>query len=604
MDSKSLLMMALVFLVVFMGLTFLKQKKGTDASAPVENAAAQKAPAPTSAVGPEGANQLAAAAVSSGATSGGSAAAAVEAQAVQTVVVENELYKITFSNRGGQVTSWLLKRYKDDTGKPLDLVNAAAKQFGYPLSLYAYDAGLRGKLAQALYVSSGGGGASGETITAPGELSFRYASGGLVATKTFRFDDSYVIHASWQVTMNGTPIETMLSWPAGLGDEVTPALYASGQVDYDQTGGVTHMEAKKISGGATVKGPFDWVGVSDLYFAAIFLPDAPQNTSVVTIHESISIPRDAKDPKNSKWDTVPVLGAGIGLRDVGEDNGLMGVRLYTGPKALDVLRTVKATTPDGKPNGPSLEPLIDFGFWTIISKPLFIWLHWTYDHIVPNWGWAILMLTLIINLILMPLRVTSMKSSLKMQRIQPQVSAIREKYKKFKMGDPRQADMNKELSELYKAEGVNMFGGCLPMLIQLPLLFAFYQMLAKAVDLRQAHWLWLHDLSRPDPMHILPVFFIASMFLVQYITPAPGMDPAQRRMMAFTMPLITGVWTWSVASGLALYWAGSNIVGITQQLIINRTSLGQQMRDIAAKRARRKTGQGKTVTGKNLPVKK
>jgi YidC/Oxa1 family membrane protein insertase len=274
-----------------------------------------------------------------------------------------------------------------------------------------------------------------------------------------------------------------------------------------------------------------------------------------------------------------------------------------------VLRTVKATTPDGKTNGPSLEPLVDFGFWTIISKPLFLWLHWTYDHIVANWGWAILLLTLIINLIIMPLRVTSMKSSLKMQRIQPQVSVIREKYKKYKMGDPRQADMNKELSELYKAEGVNMFGGCLPMLIQLPLLFAFYQMLSKAVDLRQAHWLWLHDLSRPDPLHILPVFFIASMFLVQYITPAPGMDPAQRRMMAFTMPLITGVWTWSVASGLALYWAGSNIVGIAQQLIINRTSLGQQMRDIAAKRARRKTGQGKVVPGKvvqgkSLPVKK
>jgi YidC/Oxa1 family membrane protein insertase len=129
-------------------------------------------------------------------------------------------------------------------------------------------------------------------------------------------------------------------------------------------------------------------------------------------------------------------------------------------------------------------------------------------------------------------------------------------------------------------------------------------MLSKAVDLRQAHWLWLHDLSRPDPLHILPVFFIASMFLVQYITPAPGMDPAQRRMMAFTMPLITGVWTWSVASGLALYWAGSNIVGILQQLGINRTSMGQQMRDIAAKRARRKTGQGKVIQGKIAPGKK
>jgi YidC/Oxa1 family membrane protein insertase len=601
MDTRSLLMMALVFLIVFMGLTFLRQQhKVADSASPVNNSQAQKAPAPTSAVGPESAQQDAAQnAAGAPQSASRQAAAAVEAAAVLPVVVENELYKITFSNRGGQVTSWILKRYRDDEGRPLDLVNPASKQFGYPLSLYAYDAGFRGRLAQALYVPS-----STTAVTAPGELSFRYANGGLVATKTFRFDDSYVVHASWQVTMNGVPVDTLLSWPAGLGDEVTPALYASSQVDYDQTGSVTHLATKKISGGATVNGPFDWAGVSDLYFAAIFLPDAPQNTSVVTIHEAVSVPRDPKDPKNSKWDTVPVLGAGVGPRDISSDNGLDGVRLYAGPKSLDVLRTIRSTTPDGKASGPSLEPLIDFGFWAIIAKPLFIALHWIYDHIVPNWGWAILLLTLAINLVLMPLRVTSMKSSLKMQRIQPQVTVIREKYKKYKMGDPRQADMNRELSELYKAEGVNMFGGCLPMLIQLPLLLAFYQMLSKAVDLRQAHWLWLHDLSRPDPYHVLPVFFIASMFLVQYLTPAPGMDPAQRRMMAFTMPLITGVWTWSVASGLALYWAGSNIVGICQQLGINRTSMGQQMREIAAKRARRKTGQSKVIQGKIAPGKK
>jgi YidC/Oxa1 family membrane protein insertase len=145
---------------------------------------------------------------------------------------------------------------------------------------------------------------------------------------------------------------------------------------------------------------------------------------------------------------------------------------------------------------------------------------------------------------------------------------------------------------------VNMFGGCLPTLIQFPLLIAFYSMLGKAIDLRQAHWLWLPDLSRPDAHHILPIFFIISMFLMQYMTPAPGMDPTQRKMMAFMMPAMFGFWTWSVASGVALYWAGSNIVSVIQQVAMNRTSLGQQMRAIAEKRARRKAGQGKIIQAK------
>jgi YidC/Oxa1 family membrane protein insertase len=217
---------------------------------------------------------------------------------------------------------------------------------------------------------------------------------------------------------------------------------------------------------------------------------------------------------------------------------------------------------------------------------------------VHNWGWSILILTVCINLAVLPLRITSMKSSLKMQKIQPQVTAIREKYKKYKMGDPKQAEMNQELGALYKSEGVNMFGGCLPMLIQFPILIAFYNMLAKAVDLRHAHWLWLPDLSRPDALHILPVFFIVTMFLTQYLTPAPGMDPAQKKMMAFMMPAMFGFWTWSIASGVALYWAGGNIIGILSQLAMNRSSLGDQMREVAAKRARRKLGQGKVIQGK------
>jgi len=594
-DARSMLLMTVVFVMAFFGLTWYRQHNAPE-PAPVQNSQQQTAPNSTAAVNtptPPSAENAAA------------APNTVQAAAEQQTVVENELYRITFSNKGAQVVHWILKRYKDDAGHPLDLVNqAGSKQAGFPLSLYVYDAGLRTRLAQALYVPSSEG-VVAVNSNSPSEVSFDYANAGLHVHKSFRFDQSYVIHASADVTMNGAPLQAMLTWPAALGDDVTPLLYNSEQIDFDQNGSTTHLAVKKISGGNTLNGPFDWAGISDMYFASVFLPDVTSSATVVTLHDQISVQRDPKDA-SSKYDTVPILGAAIGDRTAGP----ISTRLYAGPKALDVLKSIRAAGPNDNlaagvaPTGPSLEPLIDFGFWSFLSKPLFLWLHWTYDHWAPNWGWSILILTLIINLAVLPLRIISMRSALKMQRIQPQVSAIREKYKKYKMGDPRQAEMNKELSLLYKEEGVNMFGGCLPTLIQFPLLIAFYSMLAKAIDLRQAHWLWLPDLSHPDPLHILPVFFVISMFLVQWLTPAPGMDPTQRKMMAFMMPAMFGFWTWTVASGLALYWAGGNIIGIIQQLAMNRSSLGNQMKAIAEKRARRKSGQGKAAPGKVIQGKR
>ena len=140
---------------------------------------------------------------------------------------------------------------------------------------------------------------------------------------------------------------------------------------------------------------------------------------------------------------------------------------------------------------------MSFGWWGWIAKPMLLVLRFFANHGIPNWGWAILVLTLILNLAMLPTRVMMMKSSLKMQRIQPQIEAIKAKYAKYKTTDPRRQDMNKEMFDLQKKEGVNMFGGCLPMLLQYPLLFGFYRMLMYAIELRQAHWLWLPDLWRP-----------------------------------------------------------------------------------------------------------
>jgi YidC/Oxa1 family membrane protein insertase len=564
-DSNKLLIFSVVFVLIFLGLQYFSPKKKTapEPVAPVTSTTASK-----SAENP--ASPIAAASDSSN-------AASASAEAESTTVVENELYRITFSNRGGQVTSWILKKYKDDAGKPLDLVNAkTSAKLGFPLSIWTYDANMRTQLAQALFVPSATG-----SLTAPATLTFTYAGNGLEVKKEFRFDASYVLRADLTITNHGAPVTAMLAWPAGFGDQETLPDFAASQFDTMQNGKNENQAAKKISGGATLPGPFQWAGVSDQYFAAIFLPDVPSQSLLVSLHDSIEV---ARRGKSDQTDPASVLGAAIG-----SSTGHTSVRLFAGPKVLDVLESVKAME-NGSETGPNLEPVIDFGLTGIIAKPLFFALRWVHEHIVSNWGWAILVLTLVINLAMLPTRIQMMKSALKMQRIQPEMNAIKEKYKKYKATDPRRADMNKEMFDLQKREGVNMFGGCLPMLVQWPLLFAFYRMLLHTIELRQAPWLWLHNLAAPDPLHILPVFFIVTMFLVQYLTPSPGMDPAQQKMMAFTMPVFFGFMTWNLSSGLALYWAFGNVINVIQQAIMNRTGIGKQMRDVAAKRAAKRSG--------------
>jgi YidC/Oxa1 family membrane protein insertase len=259
--------------------------------------------------------------------------------------------------------------------------------------------------------------------------------------------------------------------------------------------------------------------------------------------------------------------------------------MYVGPKALATLESVPVATIVGA--DPDLRGLINFGFWGVIARPLFLWLRWI-EGIVRNWGWAICIQTLIINLALMPLRISSMKSALKMQKIQPQMNSIKEKYKKYGMRDPRRQEMNTEIGELMKQEGVSPVGGCLPLAIQMPFLIAYYSMLGSALDLRHASWLWIHDLSSPDPWHILPIGIFITMLITQRMTPQAGMDPSQQKMMNVMMPVMMGFLSWNFASGLCLYWSEGNLIAIAQQAIMNRTSLGREMREIAAKRARKK----------------
>jgi len=246
---------------------------------------------------------------------------------------------------------------------------------------------------------------------------------------------------------------------------------------------------------------------------------------------------------------------------VGGD-GLNSLSLFVGPKDTDLLRKVN----------PKLEQVVDWGFFGVIAKPLFLVLNWTSDHLVHNYGWAIVLVTLAINMLLFPLKITSMKSSKKMQALQPQIKAINDKYKGISMKDPRKTEQNQEVMDLYKKNGVNPVGGCLPMLLQLPFLWAFYKVLGVAIEMRGSHWLWVSDLSQPESLaiHILPLLLVATQFLMQKMTPQPGVDPTQAKMMMF-MPLMFGYMFYFASAGLVLYWLTGNVVGIVQQWLLNKT---------------------------------
>jgi len=580
-ERRLLVVILITFVVLILSQTVLKKYMPPPAAQP-ENHPVQTQPMPAS---PAAAPAATVAHLPSNTVT-------KQASTETETVIENDLYRITFTNRGAQVKSWILKKFDNDAQNgPLDLVHsAAAQKFGYPLSLWTYDETLRNRLNSVLYIASNEG-----NLTAPATITFEYADQDLVIRKTFRFDHTYVLNVETSVVYKGAEIFAAPAWPAGFGDELTPASYAAAGIDYHNDAStersgyiffptyVTRLGVKAISGGNTIKGPFEWAGTGDQYFTAIFIPNDPASAAMVTLHNSMEIPqKPGLNPIGaSSKDTadIDLLGAAVGnLR------GPTTERMYVGPKELAVLDAVPV--PTIKNDSPDLRGIVNFGWWGILSRPLFLWLKWTYNHIVHNWGWAIVIQTFIITILLLPLRITQMKSMLKMQRIQPQIKNIQEKYKKYSLRDPRKAAMNEEISALYKKEGVNPAGGCLPLLIQFPFLIAYYRMLGVALELRHAHWLWITDLSAAD--WVLPLLMVVSMIVMQRMTPQAGMDPAQQKMMTVMMPLMMGFIFFKLAAGLNLYYTESNLISIAQQAVMNRTKLGREMREMMEKRARKK----------------
>jgi YidC/Oxa1 family membrane protein insertase len=592
MERRLLLVFALTFLVIMLFQPILKkympQPPANEQSS--KQTQANKTPAASGAIaGTSSARESAAKRSPKNAAVKNAPAipSAKQAASESETVIENDLYRIVFTNRGAQVKSWVLKKWDDENGKPLDLVNhVAAEKLGYPLSLWTYpgnlDESLRSKINSALYV------ATSTSSTAPADITFEYSDGDLTVHKTFHFDHSYVVSAEASVQVKGSDVTAFFMWPSGFGDQSSAPQYASAQIAYQEGSKVerlanswTVLPSTKAIGGSTIPGPFQWAGVSEQYFSAIFMPGDPQNAALVVLRSPLEIPHNPSDPNEKRLDKVDVFGAAVG-----STRGATSAQLYVGPKSLADLEAVHVP---GITNAePDLRAVVDFGWLGLIARPLFLWLKWTYYHIVRNWGWAILLQTLIINIALLPLRLSQMKSMLKMQRVAPQIKSIQEKYKKYSLRDPRKAEMNTEISALYKKEGVNPAGGCLPLVIQMPFLFAYYRMLGVAIDLRHAPWLWIQDLAAADKLHILPIAIVITMLFQQRMTPQAGMDPSQQKMMNIMMPGMMGVISWNLPAGLGLYWSAGQLIGIVQQAVMNRTSLGREMREMMEKRARKK----------------
>jgi YidC/Oxa1 family membrane protein insertase len=472
----------------------------------------------------------------------------VSASKESVLTLDTDLYHIDFSNRGAVVRSWILKKYQDSNHKPVDLVNsAAASVTGYPFSLIFKNQKPSADVNNALYAIK----RSDDGL----QIDFEYSDGKVFSRKTFHFTkDSYQSQFSSDVTENGVAVPHLIAWRGGFGDMTVPSPAAAEQtIHYDAAAGkLVKTSAKDAKNGPVPAiGSFSFAGIEDKYFTAVFLPGNNTTTEIQTFDDKAPTPYN---PSQEQLVGVAVGGEGVNR-----------FPLFVGPKDLEILKKVN----------PKLEQVVDFGWFSIIAKPLFLMMHWLTDNYVHNYGWAIIVMTIFINFALFPLKITSMKSMKKMQALQPQITAINDKYKNVGMRDPRKQEQNQEVMALYQKHGVNPLGGCLPMALQMPFLFAFYAVFRIAIEMRGASWLWVTDLSRPEALaiHILPIAMIISQFIQQKMTPTqPGGDPAQQKVMMF-MPIMFGVMFWSAAAGLVLYWLTSNLVNIGQQWFFNRTAV-------------------------------
>lgn len=474
---------------------------------------------------------------------------AIQAASEQTIVIETDAFEATFTNRGAAVASWVLKGYVNSKGDPLDLVHAeGARELGAPFRLVRSGGAPIPELDAALFQVNEGP----LRRTGPTALELEYFDGVRRARKVFGFSkEGYVVDLETSYSERGAAQPHLIAWPGGFGDTAHQQDWMFSQTFYfdpDQ-GGIERITADDAEDARISKrGFYPFAGLEDHFFAAIFLPKAGEPLTVETSAIAIA-PEQGVEGK----ETYAALAVGA--------EGRNNFQVFVGPKDVDELQKI----------APALRDVVDFGWFSFVAEPLFLFLRWVHANIVANWGWSIVIVTVVINFALFPLKWKGSKSMKRMQKIQPIISQINEKYKGMGMTDPRKQKQNEEIMEVYTKYGVNPVGGCLPMVLQLPFFYGFYKVLTLAIEMRHAEWLWVSDLSQPETLaiRVLPLAMMGTQFWMQSLTPTPTVDPAQARIMKF-MPLMMGFIFYQFSAGLVLYWLTGNLVGVAQQVLLNK----------------------------------
>ncbi len=493
----------------------------------------------------------------------------------EPVTIRTDVQEITFSARGARVLKWELLTYPRDPSAPdqgvVDLVSPESRQLGrLPLGFDVSDESLAALLNDSWYVVD-------DDAPTPAELNerglppetsrvrFRFADGrGVAATKTIYVaaDDSYLSFVEWSLERGGAPVDSAsLSWGPGVGRVVkSESTYVRTQESaiVDLPEGKSRFHVDDVPGTlefSALRTP-RWLSLDERYFGVAFIPTEAADSSVVLAPAASREPQDEEEQP----------------RRLAIETSAEAFWLFTGPKYDALLKEVDARL------GSRLLETIDWGFFGIVARPLYLIMA-SIHGVVGNWGTAILLITLAIRLLFVPLTHKSMVSMRRTQeqmaKLQPKIRKVKEKYEGKRDMESRQK-MSEEMMALYKREGVNPLSsltGCLPLFLQLPVLWAMLSVLTVVIELRGAPFYgWIRDLSAPDPTYVTPILMGLTMFGQQVMTMAKTDDPQQRsqqRIMLFMPLMFTYFFLWA-PSGLVLYWLANSVLGIAQQWFVNR----------------------------------
>jgi len=460
----------------------------------------------------------------------------VSATSLSIVTVREPDLVAQFSNRGAQLVSYRLLKYKDKNGQPVDLVKARpAGRTDYPFAIETQNRALSDRLDAALWT------VADRVDRGVHIIEFHYAADGVDATKTFRIRPEYQFDFSVSLTPPqpyrveiGPGIRTLAP------EERDSRIIITGNGVVQRDGSFDAINREK-GDRLRLYDHVDFIGVEDNYFLTVLRPQKGDGALLRRVN-FVAGPKDVRADLYAGVNAAP--------------DGTMSGAAFFGPKETKLLDRY------------GLASALQFGMFGIIARFLLEVLVWI-NTTTKNYGFAIIVLTILIKVVLYPLQHKSIVSMKKMQKVQPKVEAIRARYRKAKTDPDQRQKMNVEMMKLYQVEGINPMSGCVPMLLQLPILWGFYGLLSRAIELRGAPFIWwIHDLSDKDPYYVTPILMTITMFVQTLITPQAG-DPSQRRVFLI-MPIVFGWIFKEMPSGLVLYWLVQNILTIIQQMIMNK----------------------------------